>query len=123
MRRVRVALCQLDTVVGDVDGNVARVLEALGVAEETGCDLVAFPELSLTGYPPEDLLLKPAFVSANLAGLEEVASAARDCAAGRDMRVGTASSSVVKVLGVLSADQRQHQCAELVSPGAVAKIR
>src|ERR1700722_20289826 len=81
MRRVRVALCQLDTVVGDVDGNVARVLEALGVAEETGCDLVAFPELSLTGYPPEDLLLKPAFVSATPAGVEEVASAARDCAA------------------------------------------
>lgn len=81
MGRVRVALCQLDTVVGDVDGNVERVLEALAVADEAGCDLAAFPELSLTGYPPEDLLLKPAFVSANLLGLERVAAATKACAA------------------------------------------
>jgi NAD+ synthase (glutamine-hydrolysing) len=81
MRRVRVALCQLDTVVGDVDGNVGRVLEALGVADEAGCDVAAFPELSLTGYPPEDLLLKPAFVSANLLGLERVTAATTECVA------------------------------------------
>ena len=70
MGRIRIALCQLDTVVGDVDGNVERVLGALEAADEAGCDIAAFPELSLTGYPPEDLLLKPAFVAANLAGLE-----------------------------------------------------
>jgi NAD+ synthase (glutamine-hydrolysing) len=81
MVRVRVALCQLDTVVGDVDGNVGRVLEALAEADEAGCDLACFPELSLTGYPPEDLLLKPAFVSANLLGIERVAAASRACAA------------------------------------------
>ena len=81
MGRVRVALCQLDTVVGDVDGNVERVLAALRVADEAGCDLAAFPELSLTGYPPEDLLLKPAFVAANLAGLERVAAGTADCVA------------------------------------------
>ena len=81
MGRVRVALCQLDTVVGDVDGNVDRVLEALRVADGAGCDLAAFPELSLTGYPPEDLLLKPSFVAANLAGLERVASATTACVA------------------------------------------
>ena len=57
------------------------MLEALGVAEQSGCDLIAFPELSLTGYPPEDLLLKPAFVSANLAGLDKVASASGGCVA------------------------------------------
>jgi NAD+ synthase (glutamine-hydrolysing) len=81
MGRVRVALCQLDTVVGDVDGNVERVIEALAAADEAGCDLAAFPELSLTGYPPEDLLLKPAFVSANLLGLERVTAATEACAA------------------------------------------
>ncbi len=81
MGRIRVALCQLDTVVGDVDGNVERVLAALGVAEAAGCDIAAFPELSLTGYPPEDLLLKPAFIAANLAGLERVAALTTACAA------------------------------------------
>jgi NAD+ synthase (glutamine-hydrolysing) len=81
MGRLRVALCQLDTVVGDVEGNVSRVLDALAVADDAGCDLAAFPELALTGYPPEDLLLKPAFVSANLLGLERVTAATKACAA------------------------------------------
>jgi NAD+ synthase (glutamine-hydrolysing) len=78
---VRAALCQLDTVVGDIDGNVGRILLSLARAEEDGADLVAFPELAVTGYPPEDLLLKPAFVADNLAGLERVASATAGCVA------------------------------------------
>ena len=52
MPRLRVALCQLDTRVGDLDGNTDRVLAALGKAEDAGCDLAVFPELALTGYPP-----------------------------------------------------------------------
>ncbi len=80
-RRLRVATCQLDTVVGDLDGNVDAVLAALAEAEARGCDLAVFPELTLTGYPPEDLLLRPAFVEANLAALERVAAATRDCVA------------------------------------------
>jgi NAD+ synthase (glutamine-hydrolysing) len=79
--RVRVALCQLDTVVGDVGGNVDRIVAALARAEEEGADLAAFPELAITGYPPEDLLLKPAFVADNLAALQEVASATAGCVA------------------------------------------
>jgi NAD+ synthase (glutamine-hydrolysing) len=81
MSRIRLALCQVNTVVGDVDGNVERVLEALAAADEAGCDLAAFPELALTGYPPEDLLLKPAFVYANLEGLEKVAAQTSGCVA------------------------------------------
>ncbi|MFZ0665907.1 MAG: NAD+ synthase [Acidimicrobiales bacterium] len=81
MGRLRLALCQLDSVVGDIDGNVKRVIEALDTAERAGCDIAVFPELSLTGYPPEDLLLKPAFVTANLEGLDKVAAASRGCAA------------------------------------------
>ena len=81
MPRVRVALCQLDTVVGDLDGNVDRILTALGRAEEEGADVAAFPELAITGYPPEDLLLKPAFVADNLAALQGVASATGSCVA------------------------------------------
>jgi len=79
--RVRVALCQLDTVVGDLDGNVERIVAALARAEEDGADLAAFPELAITGYPPEDLLLKPAFVADNCAALQRVAAATAGCVA------------------------------------------
>jgi NAD+ synthase (glutamine-hydrolysing) len=78
---LRVALCQIDTVVGDIDGNVGRVLDALAEAELVGADLAVFPELALTGYPPEDLLVEPAFVAANLRGLERVCESTDRCAA------------------------------------------
>jgi NAD+ synthase (glutamine-hydrolysing) len=78
---VRLALGQLDTVVGDIGGNVERMLSALARADEDGADLIAFPELAVTGYPPEDLLLKPAFVADNLVALQRVAAATRGCVA------------------------------------------
>ena len=59
MARVRVALCQLNTIVGDLDGNADRIIAAYRQAEAAGCDVAVFPELAITGYPPEDLLLKP----------------------------------------------------------------
>jgi NAD+ synthase (glutamine-hydrolysing) len=81
MARVRIAACQLNTVVGDLDGNVVRVLDALDRAEAAGADVAIFPELALTGYPPEDLLLKPGFVADNLEALEKVAARTGRCAA------------------------------------------
>ncbi len=75
--RLRIALAQIDTTVGDLDGNTARICRSLDEAEAAGADLVAFPELAVTGYPPEDLLLKPAFVDDNLEALAEVAAHAR----------------------------------------------
>ena len=68
-------------MVGDLTGNVERMVAALGEAEEAGADLAVFPELAVTGYPPEDLLLKPGFVADNLAALSRVAGATRHCAA------------------------------------------
>jgi NAD+ synthase (glutamine-hydrolysing) len=79
--RLRVALCQINTTVGDLDGNVERVVAALAEAEDQGCDLAVFPELALTGYPPEDLLLKPGFIGDNRRALDEVARASGSCAA------------------------------------------
>jgi len=79
--RLRIATCQLNTVVGDLDGNVAALLAMLDRAEAAGCDLAVFPELAITGYPPEDLLLKPGFVADNLASLEKVAARTGRCAA------------------------------------------
>ncbi|HLI00669.1 MAG TPA: NAD+ synthase [Acidimicrobiales bacterium] len=81
MRRLRVALGQLDPVVGDLAGNADRVLDALSVAEEAGADLAVFSELMITGYPPEDLLLKPGFVADNQRQLRRVAERTRRCAA------------------------------------------
>jgi NAD+ synthase (glutamine-hydrolysing) len=78
---VRVALCQVNTVVGDLDGNLARLLEQLAIAEGAGCDLAVFPELAITGYPPEDLLLRRGFVDDNLRALEQFAARTGRCAA------------------------------------------
>ena len=78
MTRLRIALAQINPKVGDLDGNVAKICAAYDEAEEAGCDIVAFPELSITGYPPEDLVLKPGFVADNLAALSQVAARTRD---------------------------------------------
>ena len=81
MSPLRVALCQLNTVVGDLVGNTERVVNAITVAEQAGADVAVFPELAVTGYPPEDLLLKPGFVADNLEALAKVAAATERCAA------------------------------------------
>ncbi len=81
MTRLRVALCQLNMVVGDLAGNADRIIGAVGQAEEAGADLAVFPELAITGYPPEDLLLKPRFVADNLEALSKVSAATERCTA------------------------------------------
>ena len=74
MARLRVAAAQLNLVVGDLEGNAARILAAYDRADDAGCDLVAFPELAVTGYPPEDLLLRPAFVAQAAETLDKIAA-------------------------------------------------
>lgn len=75
MQTLRVALAQLNTSVGDLEGNSEKILEAAVRASEAGADLVAYPELALTGYPPEDLLIRSAFIEDSQAALHELASA------------------------------------------------
>ena len=70
---MRLALAQINSVVGDIDGNAASVAEWLGRAREANADLVLFPELVVTGYPPEDLLLRPGFVRAARRAVDEIA--------------------------------------------------
>lgn len=72
---MRVALAQVNPTVGDIAGNMALVLEWVGRAQEHDAGITLFPELVLTGYPPEDLLLKDHFVEDNLMALEQVAAA------------------------------------------------
>ena len=78
---MRLALAQMNTVVGDIDGNRARILERVDEARAADADLVLFPELAVTGYPPEDLLLRPDFISAAARSLAEIARACRGIAA------------------------------------------
>ena len=72
---MRVALSQMNVVVGDIDGNRSRILERLLEARAAGADLVVFPELATSGYPPEDLLLRPTFVRAAQQSVQEIARA------------------------------------------------
>ena len=72
---MRLALAQINTTVGDLDGNRGRILGRLEEARTAGADLVLFPELAVTGYPPEDLLLRPGFVRAAEESLREIAHA------------------------------------------------
>src|SRR5438067_10077113 len=74
---MRLALAQINPIVGDLDGNRALILERLEDAKASAADLVVFPELAVTGYPPEDLLLRPGFVRAAERSLEQIARAAR----------------------------------------------
>ncbi len=78
---MRLALAQLNTTVGDLDGNRARILQAIDEAKTAGADLVLVPELAVTGYPPEDLLLRPGFLRAAAESLSEIASSTRDVVA------------------------------------------
>lgn len=77
MSSIRIALCQLNPRVGDLDGNTSRILEYLERADAAAADIAVFPELAITGYPPEDLLLKPGFVHDALNRLDRIAAATR----------------------------------------------
>ena len=79
--QLRVAVAQLNPTVGDLDGNVERLLAAYRRADLAGADIMVAGELAISGYPPEDLLLKPRFVDDNLAALERVAAATGDTVA------------------------------------------
>lgn len=81
MAKLRVALCQINSVVGDIDANTKRILAALAAAEEAGCHAAVFPELAVTGYPPEDLVLKRRFVYDSRTAMEEIAARSGSCTA------------------------------------------
>lgn len=80
-QKIRVALAQVNPTVGDLEGNKRKISSYIQAAGQKGADIIAFGELALTGYPPEDLLLKKKFVSDNLSVLKSVASCVGDIAA------------------------------------------
>ena len=111
-RTFRLALAQINLTVGDIPGNTSRMLECLHRAQEAGADLVAFPELATTGYPPEDLLFKKSFIDANLEAMHQVVAESSGIAVvlgyvrplplqGGNERVGIANSAAVGYDGQL----------------------
>lgn len=74
MRSLRVALAQINATVGDIEGNASKIAEGIERALEVRADVVAFPELAITGYPPEDVLFKPHFIAKNKEAVQELAA-------------------------------------------------
>ncbi len=78
MKKVRLALAQINSTVGDIEGNTEKIISLIKEAKAKDCDIIAFPELAITGYPPEDLLFKTSFIKANLKALEKIANHSRN---------------------------------------------
>ncbi len=107
MRRFRVGLAQINSTVGDLEGNVARIRAGLEQARALGCRLVAFPELAVTGYPPEDLLFKSAFIEANLRALADLVKA---------------SAGLTAVVGYVDKRDDIFNAAAILHDGALAGV-
>ncbi|MFY9270128.1 MAG: NAD+ synthase [Candidatus Manganitrophaceae bacterium] len=107
MRTLRLALAQINSTVGDLAGNVRKISEAVSAAREKQVDLIAFPELSIPGYPPEDLLLKPSFIQDNLDALQKVAKGCR---------------GITAIVGFVDRDEDIYNAAAVIHDGEVRFI-
>ncbi len=105
--RLRIGLAQINPMVGDLEGNARKIQDYIARAGEEGVELLAFPELALTGYPPEDLLLKPSFISANLEALAQLVKEIR---------------GITVVLGFVDRDQDIYNAAAVIHEGRVAGV-
>ena len=105
--RLRVALAQLNTTVGDLEGNARRIREAVIRARELGADVVAMPELAITGYPPEDLLLRRSFIDDNLRVLHELAAECTD---------------ITAIIGFVDAGDDIYNAAAIVHDGRIIDV-
>jgi len=107
---LRVALAQINVTVGDLEGNTQKILASMRLAHEAGAHIVCVPELALPGYPPEDLLLKPGFVAANLRKLDELVDASRDL------------PGLTSVIGFVDRDHDIYNAAAIIHEGKLYGI-
>ncbi len=105
---LRVALAQVNVTVGDLEVNTEKIRTAMQHAHAAGAHIVCLPELALTGYPPEDLLLKPGFVAANLRRLDELIDASRDL------------PGLTAVIGFVDRDHDIYNAAAIIHEGNLA---
>ena len=107
MRRLRIAMAQINTTVGDFDGNVKKILGAVDTARSADADIVTLPELAVCGYPPEDLLFKPQFIQANLDSLQKIAESAK---------------GITVITGFVDADGDIYNAAAVLHSGKVSGV-
>jgi NAD+ synthase (glutamine-hydrolysing) len=107
MRTLRIGLCQINTTVGDIEGNTRKILDYVAKGKKMGADLLAFPEMAITGYPPEDLLLMPKFIEANLKVVKKIAQA---------------TSSITALVGFVDKDGDIFNSAALLHNGKMMAV-
>ena len=107
MPTLRIALAQINVTVGDLAGNTAKIIDYMGRARDIGADLVALPELAVTGYPPEDLVFRPQFVTENLERMHEIASA---------------SERIAVVFGFVDRDRALRNAAAIARDGRLVGV-
>jgi NAD+ synthase (glutamine-hydrolysing) len=108
MRAFRVALAQINTTIGDLDANADKIRSWTEQAREAGADVVAFPELAVTGYPPEDLVLRRSFVEDNIAVLHQV--------------IVPATKGMAVVVGFIDLDEDVYNAAAVICDGSLAGV-
>jgi NAD+ synthase (glutamine-hydrolysing) len=106
-RRLRIAMAQLNTTVGDFEGNLRKMLGALERAKASGADLVTFPELAVCGYPPEDLLFKSRFIAENRNYLEKLVGA---------------SAGITVIAGFADANEAIYNAAAVIHDGKLVDV-
>jgi NAD+ synthase (glutamine-hydrolysing) len=106
-QRLRIAMAQLNTTVGDFEGNLRKMLEAVSQAKALGADLLAFPELAVCGYPPEDLLFKPHFIAENRRYLEKLVGA---------------SAGITIIAGFADANEAIFNAAAVIHDGKLVDV-
>ena len=108
MKLLRVALAQMNSTVGDLAGNSKKISDYIKKAVRQKADIIAFPELALTGYPPEDLLLKPRFISDNMAELK---------------KIGSQDHGITVIAGFVDADKKGlYNAAAVISEGRIIDV-
>lgn len=106
-RALRIGLAQINTTVGDLEGNRDKIIHYVEQARGLGVDVVAFPELAIPGYPPEDLLLKPEFIRANLKALHQIIPATK---------------GITAIIGFVDSQNDIYNAAAILHDGALAGI-
>jgi len=107
MRILRIGMAQINTTVGDMSGNTKKIISHIDRAKNLGVDLITFPELAITGYPPEDLLLMPPFIKTNLDCLKEIISS---------------TSGICAIVGFVDKDDDIYNAAAIIHDGELAGV-
>src|SRR4030042_1936568 len=107
MRTLRIGLCQINTTVGDIEGNTRKILDYMKKGKKMAADLLVFPEMAVTGYPPEDLLLMPKFIEANLKAIQ---------------RIAKATTSVTAIVGFVDKNHDIYNSAAILHDGQMVDV-